>query len=259
MPAFQAAESIHDSIHRVRDSLSDLTDTLEFVVVDDGSSDETSARVRALAADDSAIRLLRNRRNLGKGMALHLGVYRARHPKVLLTDADAPFSAESYRDVVRQLDAGAPVVLGSRRLETSRILIQLNVLGYAFRRHLIGIGFNRMVRLLTGLGFTDTQCGLKALDRAVALELFRQVGVGGFIFDVELLLAARVQGIPVVETPVCVLYEHAKSGLDVALDSWRTGLSLLRVATRDRRGAYRLAKPGLTPDRFSELSEEVDP
>jgi glycosyltransferase involved in cell wall biosynthesis len=258
MPAFNAAESIRDSVCRLRAALSDVAGPLEFVVVDDGSCDDTASCVRSLAAEDPAIRLLRSRRNLGKGLALHLGVYRARHPKVLLTDADAPFSTESYRDVVRLIDEGAPIVLGSRRLEASRILIQLDVLGYAFRRHLIGIGFNRVVRLLTGLPYTDTQCGLKALDRDVALELFQHLRLGGFIFDVELMLAARAKGIPAVEAPVCIVYEHAKSGLQVALDSWRMGLALLRVAARDWRGVYRSPALEITPERLSELADEAD-
>jgi dolichyl-phosphate beta-glucosyltransferase len=259
LPAHNAGEAIARSIRWLREQLVGLVDAVEFIVVDDGSSDDTADRMRELTRENPDVRLLSNRQNLGKGMALYLGVFAARHSKVLLTDADAPFSEDSYRRVIGELNAGAPVVIASRRLKDSQILICLDVMGYAARRHLIGLAFGRLVRLLTGLDCSDTQCGLKALDRGVALELFRHLHRGGFVFDIELLLAARERGIPVVEIPVCIVYEQTRSSLDVALDSWRMGVALLAIARRQRRGGYRAPAAALTAQRFLELADESKP
>lgn len=247
LPAFNAAESIGATIDGLRAELAPLCRTLELVVVDDGSTDNTADVVRGLQAASPDIRLVRNVRNLGKGMSVYVGVLAARQPKVCFTDADLPFTHGSYAKVVQLALDGCPFAAGSRRMPQSEILVRMEVLGYAARRHFVGVVFNTIVRLLLALPYRDTQCGLKAFDRAVAIDLFRRLRSPRFLFDIELLVAAHELGIEVVEVPVCIAYNDFKSSVRLAEDSTRMLVGLLAIAWRFRRGIYRAVNPEMDP------------
>jgi dolichyl-phosphate beta-glucosyltransferase len=205
------------------------------------------------------VRLLRNRRNSGKGFSVHAGLRAARHPHALFTDADLAFTTDSYRRVAETLAQGSPFVVGSRRLRQSQILVRFEALGYASRRHLVGVTFNRLVRLLTRLPYRDTQCGLKAFDRSVGLELFRHVRDQGFLFDIELLIWAREVGVPVTEIPVCVVYEDSRSSIAVAISGWEMALGLIGIWRRMRRGGQCSPVPEPELARRALLTEELAP
>ncbi len=89
-------------------------------------------------------------------------------------------------------------------------------------------------------GFPDTQCGFKGFRYQVAKELFSNLMVKGFSFDVELLVMAVENGIKVERVPVKFL-RHQESSLNLMVDPFRMGLDLLRIAYRRRRGHYRWA------------------
>lgn len=259
LPALDAAGEIAATLDALERELAGSCENFELIVVDDGSRDATVAIVDEVRRGGRPIRILRNRTNLGKGMAVYLGTCFSRYSHVCFTDADLAFVPGNYAEIAKRARATDLLVVASRRLRDSEILVRMEVLSYASRRHLIGVGFNRLVRMLLGLSHTDTQCGLKAFPRSMGLELFRRMQTGGFLFDIEILLAARELGLPVEEVPVCVRYKDFKSSVRLAQDSIRFLASLLAIALRSRRGGYRVANQQLDPERIYQLTEEVPP
>ena len=69
-------------------------------------------------------------------------------------------------------------------------------------REISGMVFNRVMRLVTGLKFQDTQCGFKLYHRDAARLIFPCQQLDGFGFDVEDLFIARKLGIASIEVPV---------------------------------------------------------
>ena len=91
-------------------------------------------------------------------------------------------------------------------------------------------GLHTVLRLV-GVGhIRDTQCGFKLFSRAAARAVFPQQHLTGWIFDVELLLLAKQQAIPVREVPIS-WHEVPESKLRLAKDSIRmfSDLLVLRV------------------------------
>jgi len=259
IPAYNAADTIAGTLVDLRRVLGPRCRALELIVVDDGSRDETSNVVRAHQDSTGGVRLLRNHQNQGKGLSVFVGMLAARYPKVCFTDADLPFTDASYTRVVDLVLAGHPVVSASRRLPQSEILVRLEVLGYAARRHFIGVLFNRLVRLLLALPYRDTQCGLKGFDREVGIDLFRRLRSPRFLFDIELLVAARERQLPVIEVPVCITYNDFKSSVRLAEDSARMFGGLLAISQRWRSHEYSRFNADMAPDAVSRLAEEILP
>ena len=167
---------------------------LDIVVVNDGSRDSTAAIVRQWASTHPQIRLLQHASNRGKGAAVRTGVLASGGALIGFCDVDLPVPVEHIEQLFRTLEEGAEIVIASRALSQSVLVVPPSAL-----RHLLSRSFNRIVRALFALPFHDTQCGLKGFRQAAAREVFSQALVDGFAFDVELLLLARELGYEMVE------------------------------------------------------------
>jgi glycosyltransferase involved in cell wall biosynthesis len=257
LPTYNSGDLIGGRLPELAKTLAQVFDPVEVIVVDDASDDAFREFVDQSVDEIPEVRLLRNAQNLGKGASVLIGIAAATQPKVIFTDADIPFDSASYRRLAEMLVDGAPAVIGCRRRNESQILARFDALWYAGSRHVIGIMFNKMVRAMTGLEFVDTQCGLKGFDREVALSLFRRVQHPRFLFDIELLIAATQTGTPVVEVPVCVIYEDSRSTLSVGFESWQLGRDMLRMWGRVRRNEYHEDPVISLLDRIKQMSSEV--
>ena len=201
---------------------------VELVVVDDGSTDGTTAIADQVAAADPRVRVLRTTRNHGKGYAVRTGIRAAQGELVVFTDADGSYGPEQLERVVAALDR-APVAIGARLGGRAGA-------GSPLRR-LASRVFNRVMRLLLGLPFHDTQCGLKGFRRGAAEATFRRARVDGFAFDAEALWIARRLGIEVVEVPVRA-EERQGSTVHLGGDALRMVADVWRVRRAAARGVY---------------------
>jgi glycosyltransferase involved in cell wall biosynthesis len=201
---------------------------VELVVVDDGSSDGTTAIADQVAAADPRVRVVRTTRNHGKGYAVRTGIQAAQGELVVFTDADGSYGPEQLELVVAAL-ARAPVAIGARLGSDADP-------GSPLRR-LASRVFNRAMRLLLGLPFSDTQCGLKGFRRDAAEAVFGRARVDGFAFDAEALLVARRLAIEVVEVPVRA-EERQGSKVRLGGDALAMLSDVWKVRRAAARGAY---------------------
>jgi len=168
----------------------------EILVVDDGSHDQTREVVAEVAKGESAVRLLAQPHNQGKGAAVRRGMLEAKLPHVLFTDADLSTPIEDVEKLFEAIDR-VPVAIGSRAIAGSRIEVH-----QPFYRELMGRGFNLLVQAAATPGIHDSQCGFKLFRTETARQLFGLARLDGFAFDVEILYLCRKLGIEVVEVPV---------------------------------------------------------
>jgi dolichyl-phosphate beta-glucosyltransferase len=192
LPCYNEAERLPATLRAYLAHLTGGPGEVELVVVDDGSTDATVEVAEAVAAGDARVRVIRSSPNRGKGFAVRTGMLAAAGELLVFTDADGSYGPGEVERVVSAL-AGDPVAIGTRAHHRAT--------GTAGRRVASRV-FNRTLRLLLGLPFHDTQCGLKGFRRGVARELFGRARVDGFAFDVEVLLLARRLGLAVAEVPV---------------------------------------------------------
>ena len=204
----------------------------EVLVVDDGSADATAAVVESRAAQEPRLGLLRNPGNRGKGYAIRHGMLEAKGDWILFSDADlsAPID-ELPKLLAAAQQQNAAIAIGSRALDRSLIGVHQSQW-----REMSGIVFNRIMRLITGLPFADTQCGFKLFRRDAGRRVFPLQRLDGFSFDVEDLFVARTLGIPTIEVPVrWNNVEGTKVGLMQGVASF---LDLLRIRWNWLQGHY---------------------
>lgn len=169
----------------------------EIIVVDDGSTDGTAAVVTRFAEDHPDVRLIRYVNNRGKGYAVRTGILAAAGKYILFSDADLSTPVREVTKLLRTLEEGFDVAIGSRARSESRIIRYQPAY-----RVLMGKTFNKIVRLLAVRGINDTQCGFKCFTRRAAREVFSDCRIDGFSFDVEALYLARMKGFRIREVGV---------------------------------------------------------
>ena len=171
-------------------------ETTEFVVVDDGSTDDTTPVARALFAPFPYVQHIRLTKNRGKGGAVRAGVAAAASaPLIAFADADMAIDPAQTPQFTRAL-RGSSIAIGSRSASGA------SVDRPSLRRSLMNRTFNRLVNTLTRVSLDDTQCGFKAFRAPVAKLLFHCSVTERFAFDVEVLSLARRLGFSIAEIPV---------------------------------------------------------
>jgi dolichyl-phosphate beta-glucosyltransferase len=236
IPAYDEAARIGRSLEKILDYLAEQRGRSELIVVDDGSRDET-AKVseeifRARPSEKVEARVIRVRPNRGKGHAVRTGLLAARAPVALFSDADLSSPITEAPKIVEPIRAGQyDLVFGSRALDRKLIGVH-----QPWTREQSGRLFNLMVRLLTGLPFSDTQCGFKAFRMDVCRAVVEGMLIDRFGFDVELLYVCHRAGLRMLEYPVrWDDVEGSKVSLKTGLDGFRE----LRVIRRQaRQGLY---------------------
>jgi glycosyltransferase involved in cell wall biosynthesis len=239
IPAYNEEGRLPATLSSVMGYLSRQSYTSEVLVVDDGSRDGTAA----VAANLGVTVLRRDHR--GKGFAVRAGALAARGAFVLLCDADLAVPIEEWEKVHAELLAGYDVVIGSREgLGATRQ-------GEPWYRHVMGRVFNVIIHGVAIQGIKDTQCGFKAMSRAVAQDLFRRVRIYGddapilsgaavTAYDVELLFLALRCGYRIAEVPVLWNY-GTETKVSPVRDSLRNLRDVLTVRMNDLRGRYNRA------------------
>ena len=200
VPAYNEAARLDQTLPAMLAYLAAERPASELIVVDDGSTDETAAVAEGIFAQNRAVsaRVLRYEKNRGKGHAVRSGLLASTAAIALFTDADLSTPLAELPRVVGPIEAGEyDIVFGSRALNR-RLIGQRQ----SWQREQGGRVFNGLVRLTTGLPFSDTQCGFKAFRMAVARPIIERARIDGFGFDVELLFLAQRAGLRMLEQPV---------------------------------------------------------
>jgi glycosyltransferase involved in cell wall biosynthesis len=189
VPAWNESGAIGEVVDEIRD----YDPTVDVVVIDDASTDDT-----AEVAELHGATVLRLPFNIGIGGAVQTGFRFALdegYDAAVRLDGDGQHAASEIPKLLRPIEAGeAELVIGSRFFDR----------GGAYRppfARRIGIGvFARLVSLLGGQRVTDTTSGFVALDRA-GIELFAAEFPHDYP-EVEATLVALRSGLRVTQVQV---------------------------------------------------------
>ena len=234
IPAFNESERLGGPLVKVIEFASGEQNA-EVVVVDDGSTDDTSDVARRIfdSYRNANCRLIRYEKNRGKGFAVRTGLREAHAEIALISDADLSTPIEEASKLVEPIKSAAyDVTFGSRALDRSLIGTH-----QPWRREQGGKLMNLIIRTLSGLPFYDTQCGFKAFNMQKFRPLLDVMTIDRFGFDVEFLFVADHNGLRLAEIPVR-WNDVAGSKVNVVRDSRRMITELMQIRKNASKGVY---------------------
>ena len=167
-----------------------LGDDVEFIFVDDGSSDRTPEKLEDIARADGRVRLIRFRRNFGQTAALSAGIDHARGRIIVPMDGDLQNDPKDIPRLLAKLDEGYDVVSGWRIHRQD-----------PFHKRLPSIVANRLISWISGVRLHDYGCSLKAYRRDVVKDVKLYGEMHRFVPIYASWQGARVAELPVDHHP----------------------------------------------------------
>ena len=232
IPAYNEESRLPEYLDSILEYFKDIEVIPEIIVVDDGSTDSTSAVVNTYSISHQNVNLIRLPYNRGKGFSVRTGMLAARNSLRLFADADGATPIKEVERLMGAIKNGADVAIGSRALHNDECLVK-----GSFHRKVMGAIFNVIVRTMAVKGIFDTQCGFKLFTKESAESVFPLQRINDFGFDVEILYLSRQRGFKIAEVPVN--WKDVKSSkVKLFRDSFRMFVDIIKVRVNDLCGAY---------------------
>lgn len=196
-------------------------DVVEWLIVDDGSSDRTVEVAEAHGVDH----IVRLSHNQGLAAAFMAGIEAALHARadvIVNTDGDNQYNAACIADLTAPiLERRAQIVVGARPIGAIAHFSPV-------KRGLQTLG-SWVVRKASGTGISDAPSGFRAIHRDAALQLYV---FNRYTYTLETIMQAGRLGIPAVSVPVEVNDPTRESRLmrSVAQYVLRSAATILRIA-----------------------------
>jgi Glycosyl transferase family 2 len=243
IPVHNEEDQLADSVERVLAHLHAMPWTFRVTIADNASTDQTPMIARRLSHTHPEVAVV-HLTEKGRGRALKR-VWSASESNVLVyMDVDLSTDLAALLPLVAPLVSGhSDLAIGSRLSRASRVQ-------RGAKRELISRSYNLLVRRALRAGFTDAQCGFKAIRREAAREVLPLVEDDAWFFDTELLVVAERAGLRIHEVPVDWT-DDPDSSVDIlhtAIDDLkgvaRLGRSLVRGTLPLREVGERLGRTG---------------
>lgn len=214
IPAYNAAHSLRELINRIHKTIGDVV----LIVIDDGSSDETSELALQIGA-----MVLRHEKNRGKGAALQTGfdfLKKSSEIDLILTiDSDLQHRPEDILGFLEaQKKSNADVIIGWRQRVGTKMPLH---------RILSNTITSAMVRMRTGVTIKDSQCGFRLIRRCIIEQI--RLESSGYEAETEFLIKVAKKGFKIGFVPVSTVYGAERS----YMTHWATTKNFIKVLFRE--------------------------
>jgi len=192
-------------------------------VIDNGSTDATFDVVASI--NDARVHVLRQPIK-GKGAAVSLAAKKCTSQILVYIDADLSADPEQILLLLRVVESGADIAVGSRLIATDKVR-------RSFWRTTTAHVFKLYAEILVPVPVTDSQCGLKIMNKK-GVEILASCVDRGWFFDREFLAKAHKRNLHIVEVPIAweeFRYPNRKSKLHIFKAGIESLSSLVRIRT----------------------------
>jgi glycosyltransferase involved in cell wall biosynthesis len=231
MPAYNAGAHIETTFERIPPLVRERI--ARYVVVNDGSTDDTAAAISRLSTRFSNLVALQHERNRGYGAAEKTLLAFARKEgadAAILLHADGQYSPEKIPELLALLDRNeAELVQGSRMLGGGAVRGGMPLYKFMANKALTAVQ-----NAAYGMKLAEYHSGYLVYSRRVLDEIpFDQLS-DSFDIDIEIMLCAKILGMRIREVAIPTIYAGEKSHVKPI----KYGLDVLRIVGNFRRGHY---------------------
>lgn len=187
IPLYNEEENI-DLLHKSLDQvLSQTKNSYEIIFIDDGSSDTTFERLKAIVEKDPHVKGIKFRSNFGQSAATDAGFELSSGKVIIVMDGDLQNDPKDIPNVLAKVNEGYDVVSGWRKFRKDKLIL----------RKIPSQIANRLICSITKVKLHDTGCALKAYRS----DVVKRISLYGELHRF-LPALAKVEGARITEIPV---------------------------------------------------------
>lgn len=216
IPAFNEERTLPLILTEIKQVMSVTKYQYEILIVDDGSTDQTSS----IAKQFGAITITKKHRGLAQTFRSEMEECLKRKADIIVhTDADGQYHSKHIPELIQKVEAGYDLVLGSRFIGKIESMPLLKRMG--------NILFSRVLTSLTEVKITDSTTGFRAFTVQVAREIDY---INTFTYTQEQIIKAAKQGFKITEIPIIARKTREsrlfKNPFQYAIRAW---INILRI------------------------------
>lgn len=201
VPCYNEEQMIAETVRRTFHSMQTANRPFEIIVVDDGSTDDSTHSLQTIIGA-AGFQLLRNGENRGYGYSLKRAVGEARHELIAIIDADGTYPIERLPELVESMK-DADMVVGSRTGQSVHVP--------ALRRPAKWL-LRKLAEYLAGCRIPDLNSGMRVMKRSIVRRFLRLLP-DGFSFTTTITLAMLTHGHQVRYIPINYAPRVGKSSI----------------------------------------------
>ena len=206
IPLYNEADNVRPLYDALKAALETLGRSYEIIVVDDGSQDESFGQLKLLAGRDSALKIVRFRRNFGQTAGFSAGFDHASGDIIVTMDADLQNDPQDIAGLLEAMSETDSDVVSGRRMDRKEPFLT---------RKLPSQLANGLISQVTGVQLHDYGCSLKAYRRDVVKNIRLYGELHRYIPAIASMVGAKVTELPVRDHPR--IHGQSKYGLSRTL------------------------------------------
>ncbi len=170
IPVKDEAESLPVLFEQLKAVLQKIDISYEVIFIDDGSSDNSVMVLDSISDKNKNVIVIKHRANFGKSLALAKGFEKASGDVIITMDADLQDDPTDIPNLLKKINEGYDLVSGWRKKRADTLTKRIS--SYLF---------NAGTSWIAGINIHDSNCGLKAMTKEVADDLFLRGELHRFI------------------------------------------------------------------------------
>lgn len=208
IPAYNEEKGLQSVIRKFKEVAKKHKISIEIIVVDDGSADET-----AKFAKKQRAKVILHPQNAGYGRALQTGIQAAKYQNIVICDADGSYPIKELPQLLEFLNKGFDMVVGARKRRHYK---------ESLFKHPARLFFKLLSEFVTGTRIPDVNSGFRAFKKSEVSEFFKYT-CPTFSFSTSLTLIYHLEGKFVKYHPIDYFARAGKSKINPFRDTLRAG------------------------------------
>lgn len=231
IPVFNEEKTVSELMRRVISAKIPVGWEKEIIVVDDGSTDNSLSDIRSTKDEirkrEAEIKILRNKKNLGKGAAVRRGIAQATGDVLVIQDADLEYNPNDYKILLKPIILNKSKVVYGSRLKTLKFRLWGKEKTPLPLHYLANRFLSYLTNLLYGAKLTDIETCYKMMNR----EVYSRLNLVSNSFEIEPEITAKIlkMGYKIFEVPITTIPRSYKEGKKIkATDALKAIWALLK-------------------------------
>ena len=238
LPVRNESKTIKETCQKLVQWCNENFSNYHIMFINDHSTDDTDRKIWELK--NPRVNIVMNSFDEGKGSALKTGfvfsnLMYSMNPDdlVVFMDGDGQIDPKEIRPIINRMRLDmAEVGIGNKRHTYS-------IIEYSFLRNIVSRCYNLIIRILFGIDFQDTQCGIKIFRKRALDKVIDKITSKKYAFDLELIIALRYLRLKIIDSPVVINTPMNRGS--VSLSSMiRTFMDTISIWIKIKKGFYKL-------------------